>query len=78
MYSVSGHLCLQSSVLGVNTSGGQKDGSQRVVNWDCKDGEREQTIPLLSLPSLCAERHEVCCHHAQGGLDSSPFLVKTH
>jgi len=39
---ISVHHYAQNSFLGVHPTGGQKDGSQRVLNWYCREDEDEQ------------------------------------
>ena len=36
--------------------GDQKDGSRRVLNRDRREDEREQSTPLIHLPSFCEDR----------------------
>jgi hypothetical protein len=46
-------------------------GSWRVLNWDCREDDREQSTQLLQLFSLSADWCAVWCCHEGGGLDSS-------
>ena len=62
--------------LEVHPSGGQRNGSQRVLNRNWRDEEGEQSTPLLQLPPLCADWCADWCCHAGGGLDSSSCLVQ--
>jgi len=39
---ISVHHYAQNSFLEVHPAGGQKDGSQRVLNWYCREDEDEQ------------------------------------
>lgn len=59
------------NIVRMCASGGQKHGSLWVLNWDCKEGEGEQSTPLLQVRPSCTD----CCvawrFHAAGGLDSS-------
>jgi hypothetical protein len=50
---VSAHRCLQNDVLRLCPSGGQKDGSWRVLNWECRDDEGELSTPLLVACIVC-------------------------
>lgn len=61
----------QNGVFKVRPSAGQKGGSRRVLNRDCREGEGEQSAPLLHFPPLFAERCTVWRCHAEGRLDSS-------
>jgi hypothetical protein len=52
--------------------GSQKDETQGVLNWDCKDDEGEHFFLLLQLPPLSADWCMVWhCHAEGGGLNSS-------
>ena len=54
MHAVSAHH-RQNGDLGVYPSGGQKAGSRRVLNRDCREDEGEQSSLLLPFPRLYAD-----------------------
>jgi hypothetical protein len=56
-------------------SGGQKDGSQWVLNQNLREEEGEQSTPLPLLLPLCADRWVVWCHTG-GRLDSSSYMTE--
>ena len=67
--SSSGMLCFSSLLsanwcLGVHPSGGKINLIWRVINWDCREDEGEQSIPFLQLPPLCADWCAVWHSHA--------------
>lgn len=63
-------------LVGVHPSGGQKDGSWRVLNWDCRENEGKQSTPLLQLTPLCTDWFAVWCCHAGRVPDSSSCLAE--
>jgi hypothetical protein len=56
---------------------GAKDGSRRVLNRDCREGEGEQPTRFLQLPHLWTDLCAVCHRHAGDGLDSSYCLAES-
>jgi len=46
-HCVSARRLLQNGILGVHPSGGQEDGSRRVLNRDCREYKGEQSTPVL-------------------------------
>jgi len=75
-WRVSEPSCPQNGVLGVHRSGGQKCGSQRLRNRDCKENKWEQSAPRLQLAPLCADCCVIWRCHAAGGLDSTSCLAE--
>ena len=58
----------------VHPAAGQKDGSPRVLNRDCRKDDGEQPTPLLQLPPLYADWCAVWRSHA-AELHSSTYLA---
>jgi len=57
-HCVSARRLSQNDVLGVHRSGGQEDGSRRVLHRNCRENEGEQSTPVL--PNTLVRRL-VCC-----------------
>lgn len=67
--------CLPKGIVRVHPSGSQKDRSQGVLNWVCREPVGGQSISLLQLPAWCAEWCAVWRCHA-GWLDLSFCLAR--
>jgi hypothetical protein len=52
-------------ILGAHPSVGQRDGSQRVLNWGFREVEGEQCTPILQLPPTWTDRCAVWRLHAK-------------
>jgi hypothetical protein len=66
----------QNGVPRIHPLGGQKDGSLRVLNRDGREGEWDQSTPLLQLPPLRADRCAFWPCHFRGGTDSACCLAE--